>query len=152
MPVPPSVPLPSYQPVMPELTLPDVVAAPMPVPVSVPEPATPTPPATPALQVAAAPVAERILSASEVQYVEPPVLVYPRASRRAGEAGRVLLRVFVDEEGRPHHVQVSRSSGFARLDDAAVDALRKARFKPSIDNGRPVAGWALVPLTFELNA
>ena len=43
-----------------------------------------------------------------------------------------------------------RSSGFARLDEAAIAAVLKARFRPYSDNGQPLAGWALVPLSFDL--
>ena len=143
---------PTFRPDVVPLPIPEIIAAaPAPAPPAPPL-ADNVPPATAAPVATAAPSAERLLPASALQYAEPPVLVYPRASRRAGEAGRVLLRVFVDEEGRPREVRVHRSSGFARLDDAAIEALRKARFKPCVDQGRPAAGWALVPLTFELDA
>jgi len=85
-----------------------------------------------------------------VQYLEPPVLEYPRASRRAGESGRVLVRVYIDEAGLPRTVLVGQSSGHARLDAAALDAVRQARFKPYTENARPTAGWALIPLIFDL--
>ena len=85
-----------------------------------------------------------------MQYLEPPVLEYPRASRRFNEAGRVMVRVYIDEAGMPRTVQVSQSSGFARLDDAALAAMKKARFKPYTENGRPTAGWAPAPIDFEL--
>lgn len=157
---PPSLPqpraMPDFRPELLQIQMPEVVVAAAPAPVTVTpavpqeQPSAPSP-ATPVTVANAAP-AERVLPASAVQYLEPPLLVYPRASRRAGEAGRVLLRVFIDEQGLPRQVQVNRSSGFARLDEAAIEALRKARFKPCIADGQPVAGWALVPLTFELNA
>jgi protein TonB len=85
-----------------------------------------------------------------VQYLEPPAVDYPRASRRADEAGRVLLRVYIDEAGLPRQVLVSQSSGFVRLDEAAVAAMKRARFKPYTENGRPTAGWAPAPIDFEL--
>jgi protein TonB len=113
---------------------------PPPVPVVAEPPPAPPAPAAPA----------RTIPASAVQYLEPPVPVYPRASRRAGESGRVVLRVFIDEAGLPRQLQVQVSSGFARLDEAALAAVSKARFKPYSDNGQPVAGWALVPLSFDL--
>jgi protein TonB len=47
-------------------------------------------------------------------------------------------------------VQVSQSSGHARLDEAAIAAVQKARFKPALENGQPLSGWALIPLTFDL--
>ena len=85
-----------------------------------------------------------------MQYLEPPVPEYPRAARRAGETGRVVVRVYIDEAGLPGDVQVNRTSGFARLDDAALAAVQKARFRPYTENGRPTACWALIPLTFDL--
>lgn len=99
---------------------------------------------------AAPPPAPRLLPPSAVQYLEPPAPEYPRASRLAGEAGRVLVRVFIDEGGRPREVHVAQSSGHARLDDAALAAVRGARFKPATENGQALAGQALIPLTFDL--
>lgn len=130
----PADPVPSFTAPPPEPP-PPVVSPPAPAPV----PATPGP---------AAPV--KTIPPSAVQYLEAPNLVYPRASRRAGEAGRVVLRVYVDEAGLPRQLHVSQSSGFTRLDEAAMAAVQKARFKPYSDNGQPTAGWALVPLTFDL--
>ncbi len=108
--------------------------------------------AAPSLPASAAapPPAPRLLPPSAVQYLEPPVPEYPRASRLAGEAGRVLVRVFIDEGGRPRQVRVAQSSGHARLDDAALAAVRGARFKPATENGQALAGHALIPLTFDL--
>lgn len=116
-----------------------VVAVPMAIPVSVRAPAP-----------APAPAPPTIIPASAVQYLLAPVLEYPRLSRRNGEAGRVLLRVYIDTAGLPRHVQVSASSGHSRLDDAAVAAAQKARFRPYTENGQPTAGWASIPINFEL--
>ncbi|WP_280154481.1 energy transducer TonB [Piscinibacter sp. XHJ-5] len=117
---------------------PEVVEPPAPVVVEAP-PAPPTPPPPP-----------RTIPASAVQYLDPPVLEYPRASRRAGEAGRVIVRVYIDEAGVPRQLLISKSSGFARLDDAALAAVRAARFRPYTENGQPTAGWASIPLAFDL--
>ena len=56
--------------------------------------------------------------------------VYPPASRRAGEEGTGVFRVLVDANGRPIEVSVLNSSGFPRLDEAALAAIRKWAFKP----------------------
>jgi len=161
----PPPPAASPQPVRaPErLPLPPIDIPPPPVPQAAPAEVVvhaPAPPA-PAITVAVAPAAPasaapepaaptRMLPASALQYLQPPVPVYPRASRRAGEAGRVVVRVFVDEAGLPRNVQVSQSCGHARLDEAAVQAVQNARFKPATHNGAPLSGWALIPLTFDL--
>ena len=78
------------------------------------------------------------------------MLDYPRLSRRNGEAGRVMVRVYIDTAGLPRNAQVSATSGHARLDDAAVAAVQKARFRPYTENGQPTAGWASIPINFEL--
>ena len=105
----------------------------------------PAPPAPPA------PPPPKIIPASAVQYLgEPPVPEYPRLSIRAGETGRVMLRIYIDEAGLPRSVQVEKSSGHVRLDEAGAAAMKKARFKPYTENGQPVAGWAFVPLDFAL--
>jgi protein TonB len=79
--------------------------------------------------------------------VEP---VYPPASRRMGEEGTGTFRVLVDERGRPTEVEVLQSSGFARLDQAALDAIKRWRFKPAVRDGQPVPSWTRVSVKFQL--
>jgi protein TonB len=120
----------------------------------VPPPPAPMQSTGPANAVAeAAPQAPqtRMLPDSAVQYLQPPELVYPRLSQRNGEAGLVIVRAYVGSAGgAPHSVQIDRSCGHARLDQAALAAVQKARFKPYAEKGQPVEGWALVPIRFEL--
>lgn len=123
-------------------TQPAPVAPPAPPEVVVAAPASPAPPPPPA--------APRELPASAIQYLEPPEPVYPRASRRQGETGLVVVRVFVGTDGLPKQLQVLQSSGFVRLDEAALEGVRRARFKPPTENGQPAAGWARIPIPFEL--
>ena len=87
---------------------------------------------------------------SAVQYLRPPAPVYPRASRRQGETGRATVRVLIDEQGRPAELRVQSSSGHARLDEAGLEALRDARFRPYAENGVAQRVWALVPIHFDL--
>ena len=108
--------------------------------------------------VEAPPVANTIStspeSAPEVQNlavsrrVEP---IYPPASRRAGEQGTAMFRVLVDERGRPSEVQVLRSSGHPRLDQAALDAIRKWTFTPAKNGATPILSWTRVQVKFQLN-
>jgi periplasmic protein TonB len=158
--VPP--PPPVQQPVLKRPPPVVIAAAPSPAPapffVPAPPPDIPVPPVpSPPTPVIAAPSppapppAPRIIPASAVQYLgEPPVPDYPRLSIRAGETGRVMLRIYIDEAGLPRTVQVERSSGHPRLDEAGAAAMKKARFKPYTENGQAVAGWAFVPLDFAL--
>ena len=85
-----------------------------------------------------------------MQYLEPPAPVYPSFSRRAGEAGRVVVRVLIDVQGQPRQLVLQQSSGHARLDDSAVSAVRAARFRPYTEDGVAQAVWVLVPIVFSL--
>lgn len=120
-----------------------------------PEPPAPTP--APVQQVEAPPAPPApppppvIIPTSAIQFLETPVPPeYPRASRRLSETGTVMLRVYIDERGNPAQVLVSRSSSFPRLDEAAVLAVRRWRFRPHLVNDRPTAGWAAIPVIFDL--
>ncbi len=154
-------------PRLPPLPLPEVVSYMPPTPLAPAEtlraaepPAAPvtvttSPPVLASALAVPAPAAQpeppRLIPPSAVQYLAPPVLEYPRLSRKAGEQGRVLVRVFIDEAGLPASVAVSQSSGFIRLDEAAQAAVRRTRFKPYTVDGRPASGWAVIPMTFNLD-
>ncbi len=88
---------------------------------------------------------------SEVEYVEPPRPGYPSVSRRLREQGLVVLRVLVDERGRAELLHVHRSSGHARLDQAAVEAVQRAEFRPYVANGLVQRVYVLVPIEFALS-
>lgn len=118
---------------------------PVPAPAATP---SPSPAAAPA---PVAPAAPKTLPSSAVAYLVKPVPVYPRASRDLGETGTVLLRVLVDEQGRPREVELSKSSGHPRLDRAAVQAMRAARFQPHIEDGQPRMVWVPAPIHFQLD-
>jgi protein TonB len=100
-------------------------------------------------QTTAAP-AKALPPSFDADYLDNPAPSYPSLSRRAGEAGSVLLQVHVSAEGRAQEVSVSRSSGFPRLDAAALQAVRRWRFVPAQQAGRAVDGWVLVPINFSL--
>lgn len=164
-PKPPAPPPPKPQPV-PRHAPPErvIAAAPSPAPAAfvIPAPPPEVAPAPPVARIVIAspapppappapPPPPKLIPASAVQFVEPPVLSYPRLSRRHGETGLVIVRAYVGAAGGvPLSVQIEKSSGHARLDEAALAAVRAARFKPYTENGRPVEGWALIPANFEL--
>jgi len=93
-------------------------------------------------QVTAPPMVE------SVEYVRAPAPVYPAESRRKRERGTCLLRVMVDSSGRPAQIQVERSSGYERLDDAAREAVEKALFHPYEVNGIAQPAQVLIPIEF----
>lgn len=76
---------------------------------------------------------------------------YPPSSRRAGEAGTVILEVYVLENGRVGEAKVKQSSGFPRLDEAAVREVKRSwRLVPGTENGKPVPMWGQFAVTFKL--
>jgi protein TonB len=87
-----------------------------------------------------------------VEYVRAAPPVYPKESQRRREHGTVLLRVLVDAAGRPAQVQVERSSGFDRLDNAAREAVEKFLFRPYEVNGVAQPAQVLIPIGFDRRA
>lgn len=75
---------------------------------------------------------------------------YPPLSRRQGEEGKVVLRVELDEQGNVSAARVAASSGFARLDEAALAAVKTWRCNPARRDGQPVRAVALQPFKFVL--
>jgi len=76
---------------------------------------------------------------------------YPPSSRRAGEAGTVILEVYVLETGRVGEARVKQSSGFPRLDEAAVREVKRSwRLVPGTENGKAVPMWGQFAVTFKL--
>ena len=77
-------------------------------------------------------------------------MVYPPALLEQGIEGRVLLRLFVDAQGKlvPDSIRVAESSGYPALDSAAMTGARELRFSPALRNGRAVAAPFLQPVHF----
>lgn len=139
----------------------------MTVPVSVPRPMVPMLPAA-VPQIApmafAAPAAS--VSASPPAPPAPPSTIssdalgtrmisgkpprYPVESRRRKEQGIVELLLVLGPDGRVETISVAASSGFARLDDAALDAVRRWRWAPTLRDGTPVKVRGVVEIPFVL--
>jgi protein TonB len=85
-----------------------------------------------------------------VSYDYNPRPEYPDRARREGKEGTVLVRVLVDEQGASKVVELSQSSGFEALDQAALKAIRLWRFSPARYGDRPVESWASIPIVFRL--
>lgn len=84
-------------------------------------------------------------------YLSNPAPVYPAMSRRLREAGVVLLRVRVTTQGRPAEVLLEHTSGFVRLDEAAIATVKHWRFVPARRGSNLAEAWVLVPVEFVLN-
>ena len=99
-----------------------------------------------------APPAPLVGARYDADYLHNPKPVYPAASRRLGEQGRVVLRVRVSAQGLPLAVEIKHSSGFSRLDEAARAAVERWRFIPARQGSETVDSSVLVPLQFALEA
>jgi protein TonB len=77
---------------------------------------------------------------------------YPPQSKRLGEEGLCILTITVTESGRVENVILKQSSGFPRLDEAAIKHLQRQgwKFKPAMENGKPVASTLDVPVRWKI--
>ena len=132
---------------------------PMPAPVvtAPPEPASITVPVPPAPVIAPVPPVvaepEEIAMTQEMltaAYLRNPKPGYPAASRRMGEQGTVMLRVFVTLQGDPVRVELKASSGHPRLDQSAQEAVQRWKFVPAKRGDNAVEAWVVVPIKFSL--
>ncbi len=97
---------------------------------------------TPTLPGPAAGVLAPVEQATPPVPLDCPPPEYPAGAASVGEAGRVRLELHVDSDGRVDAVRVLRSSGFARLDEAAELGVRSWRFRPARRAGSAIA-WRL---------
>ena len=118
-----------------------------------PAPAAPVVQAKP-VEVPKAPEPEPVIEPPRfgAAYLHNPPPDYPSSSRRLGEEGRVLLKVLVSSKGDADTVQLEDSSGFERLDTAAIQAVKKWRFIPAKRNNQSISGYVLVPVKFSLES
>lgn len=74
---------------------------------------------------------------------------YPEMARRAGIEGKVYIQFIVNENGDVENPRVIRGIG-GGADEAALDAVRDAKFKPGVQRGRPVKVQYSLPVVFRL--
>jgi len=105
----------------------------------------PTPPAPPAPPAPRGPENRGDLSAQVV--FRKPIKV-PLESRRLHEEGVVVLSILLAADGHVQDIAVSSSSGFPRLDRAALEAVRDWRWSPTVRDGTPVMVRGLLRVPF----
>jgi protein TonB len=93
------------------------------------------------------PIAPQMTQVRLLRSTEPP---YPTISQRMSEEGVVLVRATITPYGTIGDVVVQTSSGFPRLDDAAIKAVREWRFAPAMRGSQAIAGTVIVPVRFSL--
>ena len=76
--------------------------------------------------------------------------VYPEIAQEAGIEGTVVVQVFVDKKGRVKDTLVLKGIPNTGLDEAAVTAIKKTRFRPAKQRERAVGVWISIPVNFRL--
>ncbi|MBB5684440.1 energy transducer TonB [Sphingobium boeckii] len=154
----PPPPPPKQKPTPVKLVTPMIVAprplvTPPPVPQNIAVTETPPPPQPPVATRAetppapSGPVSIGNLSSKMIAATPPR---YPVESRRKREQGTVVMKLLLDTEGKVAEIALQRSSGFERLDQAALSAVRRWRWSPIIRNGSAVMVRGVVEIPFVL--
>jgi len=87
--------------------------------------------------------------------VRPPIAIYTpdpefsEEARKAKFSGNVVVSLIVDRDGKPRNVHVLRGVGMG-LDEKAVEAVQQYKFKPALQNGKPVAVYLNVEVNFQI--
>ena len=135
LPVTPPVPVVHVQQVTPPVVTPTTEPSDNAKPIAVPTPNVTPPPS----------IAPGVVS---LAYRSSP-LKFPVQALRQRMSGTVLLRVLVDENGKPVDVVIEQSSGFKLLDNRAREqVLATWLFQPAVIDGHAVRAWARVPVSF----
>lgn len=127
--------------------------SPTPAPAADPTPAPAAPaPAAPAATAAPARETMQVSAPKNVptlqcNFVKPD---YPSMSRRRGESGTAYVHFVVGVTGKIESIDLQKSSGYPRLDDAALDAMRSTTCRPYIENGQAIRAARTQPYSFGL--
>jgi protein TonB len=126
---------------------------PAPSPAAAPAPSATSqtaPSATPSATAAPPAPASVQLPSSNADYLQNPKPAYPPLSKRLGEQGKVIVRVLIAADGQPQKAELKQSSGFERLDQAALTTVMKWRYVPGKRGGVAEDMWFNVPINFVL--
>lgn len=146
---PPTLPSPAPS-ALPAITAPALNPA-TPAATSPPAPSVPVTAATPAPASVASPARPPVVTAAAARMDSCAKPRYPAASERLQEEGTVTLRFLISENGQVLSGAVEKSSGYKRLDDAALAALSLCKFRPASVDGKPKQEWSSLRYRWELN-
>lgn len=107
---------------------------------------------SPVAEPASAKAAEEavVLPRVDVLGLQNSVPAYPQLSTRLGEAGNVTLLLLIGADGSVEEIKLERSSGFSRLDRAAIEAVKRWRFIPARQGGQAISYWYSQLVSFSL--
>jgi protein TonB len=158
---PPALPVkatkPSLSPLTPQPQPPALQPSPNPTATNPNAPLTTTPATALATITATSPAATSPAPAKVelpthvAAYLQNPKPDYPALSVRRGEQGQVVLNVLIGVEGKAQKAEIVKSSGFERLDAAALATVLRWRYVPGKRGGVPEEMWFKVPLAFVLD-
>ena len=137
-------------PIEPAPPAPEAITTPAPPPVAIAAAPPSAEPSRPPVSVLPPPEQTESAPVFNAAYLNNPTPVYPAISRRMGEQGLVLLRVYVSARGDPNAVEIKSGCGHPRLDHAAQEAVRQWKFVPAKRGEQPVDAWVAVPIRFSL--
>jgi len=75
---------------------------------------------------------------------------YPEIAKEAGVEGTVIVQAFINKDGRVEQVVVVKGVPKTGLDEAAIEAVKKTRWKPAKQRDRAVGVWYSIPIVFRL--
>jgi protein TonB len=129
-----------------------VALAPITQPVAQAAPPAPPAPPAPVVVAKAAPAAPTPveLPVSDAEYLQNAKPAYPAISRKLREQGKVVVEVLIGADGSAQQAKVQASSGFDRLDAAALATVQRWRYVPGKKGGVATAMWFSVPIHFVL--
>ncbi|KUZ68706.1 energy transducer TonB [Burkholderia ubonensis] len=146
-------PVPKVSKPTPQPVAPSPVPSPTPAPAADPTPA-PVAPAAAAPSAAPGPARETMdvsapknVPTLQCAFVKPD---YPPMSRRRGESGTAYVHFVVGVTGKVESIELQKSSGYPRLDEAALAAMRASTCRPYIENGQAIRAARTQPYNFGL--
>ena len=78
--------------------------------------------------------------------------VYPEIAQEAGIEGTIYIQFFIDNKGRVTEAWVLKGIPNTGLDESALAAVKKSRWKPAQQRDKKVGVWQTVPVKFELTS
>ncbi|MBN2172843.1 MAG: energy transducer TonB [Bacteroidales bacterium] len=100
------------------------------------------------------PVKEQTVASNFTPYDEAPQLLtaikpkYPPDAKKNGIEGKVVVKILISKTGAVTETEIAKS--IPELDAAAIDAIKKVKFKPGKYKGKPVDVWVRIPINFEI--
>jgi len=100
---------------------------------------------------------EPIIGTEFIPYDKAPVPIvpvqpyYPETAKQAGIEGTVILQFYVNEKGNVSEVEFVKKSRSSDLDEAAVSAVKKSKWKPAQKKGKAVGVWQAIPVNFKID-